>query len=231
MNLLHVFEQGDSVLIATFILLVLMSFSSWYIILWKAVKLKQERSFLTNFRNKYIKANDWPIHGSFIDSQGSVGNIVKEVEKLNVNLPSYETGVRKEVLAMHLLQKLDIERVALDRGLTILASIGSSAPFIGLFGTVWGIYGALAKIALEGNAGLNVVAGPMGEALVATAIGLFAAIPAVLAYNAYVRLNRLLVQDLRHIAEQLTMYISIAVPAEGAKIHQLINHGNQNGNK
>lgn len=107
---------------------------------------------------------------------------------------------------MHLIQKLDEIRFRLDHGLTILASIGSSAPFIGLFGTVWGIYHALTDIASQGNAGLNVVAGPMGEALIATAIGLFAAIPAVLAYNAFVRSNRLLVQNLRHVAEQITIY-------------------------
>ena len=92
--------------------------------------------------------------------------------------------------------------------MTVLASIGSSSPFIGLFGTVWGIYNALSNIAIQGNAGLSVVAGPMGEALIATAIGLFAAIPAVLAYNSFVRLNRLLVQNLRHIAEQITVYLS-----------------------
>lgn len=109
---------------------------------------------------------------------------------------------------MHLLQTLDEIRSSLDKGLTILASISSSAPFIGLFGTVWGIYNALASIAVQGNAGLSVVAAPMGEALVATAIGLFAAIPAVLAYNTFVRLNRLLVQNMRHVAEQLTVYLS-----------------------
>jgi biopolymer transport protein ExbB len=105
-----------------------------------------------------------------------------------------------------LTQALDTIRVWLDKGLTILASIGSSAPFIGLFGTVWGVYNALTKIAAAGNASLNVVAGPMGEALVMTAVGLFAAIPAVLAYNAFVRTNRVLVQDLRHVAEQLALY-------------------------
>ena len=110
---------------------------------------------------------------------------------------------------MHLVQTLDSNRLWLDKGLSALASIGSSAPFIGLFGTVWGIYGALTEIATAGDASLNVVAGPMGEALVATAVGLFTAIPAVLAYNAFVRKNRVLVQDLRHVAEQLTAYLSL----------------------
>lgn len=213
MNLFHVFEQGNIVLITTFLLLVGMSIASWYIIFWKAGKLKQERVSLANFRKSYIKTVDWPRNGNFTDSKGSVATLVGEVEKLKSTLPYYNEAERKEILSMHLVQQLDTQRVSLDKGLTTLASIGSSAPFIGLFGTVWGIYGALSHIALEGNAGLNVVAGPMGEALVATAIGLFTAIPAVLAYNAYVRLNRLLVQDLRHIAEQLTTYLSIAAPS------------------
>ncbi len=213
MNLLHVFEQGNIVLTATFMLLLVMSVASWYVIFWKAAKLRQERVCLKQFVKQYIKTIDWPRHGSFTDSAGSVSGLIKEVEKLKPTLSYYNEVERKEILSMHLVQQLDIQRVSLDSGLTALASIGSSAPFIGLFGTVWGIYGALAKIALEGNAGLNVVAGPMGEALVATAIGLFTAIPAVLAYNAYVRLNRLLVQDLRHIAEQLTTYLSISAPA------------------
>ncbi|MBN8531906.1 MAG: MotA/TolQ/ExbB proton channel family protein [Alphaproteobacteria bacterium] len=113
---------------------------------------------------------------------------------------------------MHLAQTLDGLRVWMDRGLTLLASVGSSAPFIGLFGTVWGIYGALTRISAAGNASLNVVAGPMGEALVATAVGLFAAIPAVLAYNAFVRANRLLIQDYRHLAEQLAAYATSKKP-------------------
>jgi biopolymer transport protein ExbB len=125
---------------------------------------------------------------------------------LRATLLHYNKEEKKEILSMHLIQKLDEIRFRLDHGLTILASIGSSAPFIGLFGTVWGIYHALTDIASQGNAGLNVVAGPMGEALIATAIGLFAAIPAVLAYNAFVRSNRLLVQNLRHVAEQITIY-------------------------
>jgi biopolymer transport protein ExbB/TolQ len=141
--------------------------------------------------------------------EGAVNFLITEVKNLEKVLPQYlGHEAKKEILTMHLLQVLDETRSWLDKGLTALASIGSSAPFIGLFGTVWGIYNALQSISAQGNAGLSAVAGPMGEALVATAIGLFAAIPAVLAYNTFVRLNRLLVQNLRHVAEQLTVYLS-----------------------
>ena len=82
------------------------------------------------------------------------------------------------------------ESSRLENGLTVLATVGSTAPFVGLLGTVWGIYGALIKIGATGQASIDAVAGPVGEALIMTAVGLFVAIPAVLAYNFFVRLNR-----------------------------------------
>lgn len=209
MNLSHAFTQGSAVLIAVFIFLTAMSFTSWYIIFWKGIRIRREFSDFKKFQNDFANIKNWPARKNLSNVAGSTNLLINEVRKLEVILPQYETHeAKKEILTMHLLQTLDEVRSDLDKGLTILASIGSSAPFIGLFGTVWGIYGALKDIAAEGNAGLSVVAGPMGEALVATAIGLFAAIPAVLAYNSFVRLNRLLVQNLRHVAEQMTVYLS-----------------------
>jgi biopolymer transport protein ExbB len=83
------------------------------------------------------------------------------------------------------------ESLGLESGLTVLATTGSSAPFVGLLGTVWGIYHALIKIGSSGDASISAVAGPVGEALIMTALGLFVAIPALLAYNAFVRYNRI----------------------------------------
>jgi biopolymer transport protein ExbB len=209
MDFLHAFSQGSIVLILVFLLLILMSFASWYIIFLKGIKLKREYKFYQNFVSTHAQEKDWPARSDFSNAEGAVKYLIDEVQTLKAILPNYDShDAKKEILTMHLVQTLDEIRFWLDRGLTILASIGSSAPFIGLFGTVWGIYNALTDIAAQGNAGLSVVAGPMGEALVATAIGLFAAIPAVLAYNTFVRYNRLLVQNLRHIAEQMTVYIS-----------------------
>lgn len=209
MNFSHIFTQGNAVLIAVFIFLTAMSFVSWYIIFWKGLKLRREYGYYQKFQNQYGNIKNWPARKDCNDAEGSVKFLVSEIDNLTTILPQYNNHeAKKEILTMHLLQRLDEVRISLDKGLTILASIGSSAPFIGLFGTVWGIYLALQDIAAQGNAGLSVVAGPMGEALIATAIGLFAAIPAVLAYNSFVRLNRLLVQNLRHVAEQLTVYLS-----------------------
>lgn len=222
MELSHVFEQGDAVLLTVFFLLSSMSVASWYLIFWKGWNVKRERAAIEAFRARYAATPDWPARittaAAARESQGSVSVLLAEADRLQSTLAHYNHEECKELYALHLPQTLDKVRGEFDKGLTVLASIGSSAAFIGLFGTVWGITGALAHISAEGNASLNVVAGPMGEALVATAFGLFAAIPAVLAYNAFVRLNRLLVQDLRHIAEQLAAYLSLTQAADHVKL-------------
>lgn len=98
---------------------------------------------------------------------------------------------RSEFVDRALRQAVTRESLNLEAGLTVLATTGSSAPFVGLLGTVWGIYHALIKIGSSGDASISAVAGPVGEALIMTAIGLFVAIPALLAYNAFVRSNRI----------------------------------------
>jgi len=97
---------------------------------------------------------------------------------------------RSEFVDRALRQGVTRESSRLENGLTVLATVGSTAPFVGLLGTVWGIYHALIRIGMSGNASIDAVAGPVGEALIMTAIGLFVAIPAVLAYNFFTRLNR-----------------------------------------
>ncbi|MEO8459179.1 MAG: MotA/TolQ/ExbB proton channel family protein [Dokdonella sp.] len=102
-----------------------------------------------------------------------------------------DTLNRSEFIDRALRQAVSRESMRLESGLTVLATVGSAAPFVGLLGTVWGIYHALIKIGASGEASIQVVAGPVGEALIMTAFGLFVAIPAVLAYNFFVRSNRL----------------------------------------
>ena len=98
---------------------------------------------------------------------------------------------------------IDEDTARLESGLTVLASVGSTAPFVGLFGTVWGVYHALVAIGLSGQGTLDKVAGPVGEALIMTALGLAVAIPAVLAYNGFVRANRLVLARLDAFAHDL----------------------------
>ncbi len=97
---------------------------------------------------------------------------------------------RSEFVDRALRQAVTRESMRLESGLTVMATVGSTAPFVGLLGTVWGIYGALIRIGATGQASIDAVAGPVGEALIMTALGLFVAIPAVLGYNFFVRLNR-----------------------------------------
>ncbi|NBX02597.1 MAG: MotA/TolQ/ExbB proton channel family protein [Alphaproteobacteria bacterium] len=219
MNLTYIFEQGDPLLIGVFLLLLVMSFASWWVIFLKISQHRTERKSIAAFQAQVMQTADWPLHLRAIPAQaGSISVLIQEAIKQHAALPSdADIDRREKLLTAYLSQTLDMLRVELDKGLTLLASVGSSSPFIGLFGTVWGIYGALTRIATEGNASLNVVAGPMGEALVATAVGLFAAIPAVLAYNAFARQNRLLVQDLRHVAEQMTLKLPCAEENNGTQ--------------
>jgi biopolymer transport protein ExbB len=101
------------------------------------------------------------------------------------------TGNRQELLDRRLRQQMQKERVSLESGLAFLATIGSISPFVGLFGTVLGIMGALTSISKSGSASLDVVAGPIGEALIATAVGIAVAVPAVVSYNFFIRRNKL----------------------------------------
>lgn len=218
MNFFNVFLSGDWVLNSVFLILLAMSILSWYVIFYKGLKLKRQYGYYNNFAKRFLIDKQWAKNmyaNNFMEiadtkAISSVDFLLIEAKNLQKILANFQASeVRKEILTMHLIQALDQIRFWLDRGLTILASIGSCAPFVGLFGTVWGIYHALGSIANQGSASLNVISAPISEALVATAFGLFCAIPAVLAYNSFVRLNRLLVQNLRHLAEQLTVYGSI----------------------
>ncbi len=110
---------------------------------------------------------------------------------------------RSEFIDRALRQAVARESLRLEGGMTLLATVGSSAPFVGLLGTVWGIYHALIKIAASGNASMEAVAGPVGEALIMTAFGLFVAIPAVLGYNFYVRQNRIIYARFDEFAHDL----------------------------
>ncbi len=124
---------------------------------------------------------------------------------------------RSEFIDRALRQAVTRESSNLENGLTVLATVGSSAPFVGLLGTVWGIYKALIKIGQTGSADITAVAGPVGEALIMTAIGLFVAIPAVLAYNFYVRSNRKINARFDEFAHDLHDFFATGARVEGKK--------------
>ena len=131
-------------------------------------------------------------------------------------------GGLSEFLTRILRQGIEEEAERLERGLTVLASVGSTEPFVGLFGTVWGIYHALIAIGLSGQGTLDKVAGPVGEALIMTAIGLAVAIPAVLGYNALVRRNRVVLGRLDAFGHDLlTLAVTGAPLSRGGRIPAL----------
>ena len=127
---------------------------------------------------------------------------------------------RSEFIDRSLRQAVTRESGKLEEGLTLLATVGSTAPFVGLFGTVWGIYNALIQIGATGNASLENVAGPVGEALIMTCIGLAVAIPAVLAYNFFVRANRVTLGRFDEFAHDLHDYF-----ATGSRVGGQVNVG------
>ena len=215
MDLLHVFRQGDPVLIAAFLILILMSVATWTIMIIRTVKLRQAKK--ANARVKDLiwgaKSLDEAAHIARENEDAPMSTMLLDAVKADDFFhrnkdTDLASGVPfSQYLLRQIHHNLRHTMRQFDGGLTALASIGSSAPFIGLFGTVWGIYHALINISDSGQVSIAAVAGPIGEALVATALGLFTAIPAVLAYNCLVRGNKTLQQDLHAFGHDLHIQI------------------------
>jgi biopolymer transport protein ExbB len=208
----HFLAQTDAVGRSLLALLVLMSLASWYLIATKALtqwlERRRSRVFLETFwnapsvgavqRNLESRRPDEPFSRlawhAIVASQHHQRH---GTNRLN------EAGTPSEFLTRAMRRVIDEDTASLESGLTVLASVGSTAPFVGLFGTVWGVYHALVAIGMSGQGTLDKVAGPVGEALIMTALGLAVAIPAVLAYNAFVRSNRLVLARLDAFAHDL----------------------------
>jgi biopolymer transport protein ExbB len=184
---------------ATLIILSLMSMGSWYIIITKL--LDQMKIFK---QSKETSAKFWKAssiaYGSAALKEGSPFRFIAES---GTKATEHHDGALLEQIDLSTWVTMSIQRAVekiqsrLQDGLSFLATVGSTAPFIGLFGTVWGIYGALTNIGMTGNASIDKVAGPVGEALIMTAFGLFVAVPAVLGYNWLVRRNKSAMEDVR----------------------------------
>lgn len=203
MNLKLIFESGDAVLISVFFVLLFMSIITWTIMIVRGIKLMQAKK-----ANQAVKPLIW--NAKTLDEAvqkaktvpSPMGELTVEAVRAHENYRKHkDTQIAaavplNEYLVRQIRNSMSQILRKFDGGLTILASVGATAPFIGLFGTVWGIYHALINISESGQMSIAAVAGPIGEALVATAFGLFVAIPAVLAYNFLVRGNKTLAQDM-----------------------------------
>jgi biopolymer transport protein ExbB len=211
MNVFSVLAQNNLVANLVVIILILASLCSWYLIFLKIYQLYKHFQALKvakhiNFEQNFLETQQYKdiSKNPLIFSLFAIIPNLQQKNILELNL-----DLQKEFIITQLVQKLDQIRCNLDKGLTLLGSIGSGSTFIGLFGTVLGIYHGFEKIATSGNASISVVAGPIAESLVTTAIGLAVAIPAMLAYNGIVRYNKLLIQHLRHLSENICFNLLI----------------------
>jgi biopolymer transport protein ExbB len=191
----HFLAQTDGVGKAILVILLLMSVASWYLIVTKALSTWLERRRSARFVDAFWKAPSI----AAVKSQAAD----EPFSRLTHHATAAWRRKDPEFLTRAMRRVIDDDTARLESGLTVLASVGSTAPFVGLFGTVWGVYHALVAIGLSGQGTLDKVAGPVGEALIMTGLGLAVAIPAVLAYNAFVRSNRLVLARLDGFAHDL----------------------------
>ncbi|BBI99628.1 biopolymer transporter ExbB [Ferrigenium kumadai] len=202
----ELFSTDSSIVAGTLFLLLLLSVATWSIGLFKLWRQKQDKKRNRVFMDDFWAARDWLTAAEVAGrGEGDVARLAQagfaELKALGADRQDLmHTGAPQEVLERQLRQQVQNIQRHHERGLAELATIGSTAPFVGLFGTVWGIMHALQNIGQSGSASLDVVAGPIGEALVATAIGIATALPAVLAYNYFLRHLRLRVTELENFA-------------------------------
>lgn len=201
----HLLAQTDAVGRALLVVLLLMSVATWYLIAAKAVALALERRRSRRFLARFREAPSVPTVQALLAERPAD----EALTRLSQHALAAHGRGDAEFLTRAMRRAIDEDSARLEWGLTVLASVGATAPFIGLFGTVWGVYHALAAIGLSGQGTLDKVAGPVGEALIMTALGLAVAIPAVLAYNGFVRANRLALARLDAFAHELFAALTI----------------------
>lgn len=218
-GLAALWAQGDAVTKSVAVLLLLMSVVSWYVIVtraWRALRLRQAARAVGAFWHTHSFAQGMallaqqgptnPFRFIAVEGQAAVDHHGSNKEDLHGQLSLAEW------LTESLRGAIDDSTERMNAGLAVLASVGSTAPFVGLFGTVWGIYHALVSIGASGQASIDKVAGPVGEALIMTAFGLAVAIPAVLGYNAFIRSNKGVTNKLNRFARQLHAYFLTGSP-------------------
>lgn len=213
----HFLAQSDALGRLVLGLLLILSVASWYLIVtkWLGYYLAQRHAeaFLANFwqtgahSDLLARLRQEAADNAFSRLALSAVEAAEQARQGDDSLAM--AGGLAEYLTRTLNNAIDREAAESEYGLTVLASAGSAAPYVGLFGTVWGIYHALVQIGLSGQGTLDKVAGPVGEALIMTALGLAVAIPAVLAYNAFSRRNRMWLSRLEGFAHDLYVLLTV----------------------
>ena len=215
-GLVNVWAQGDGVTRAVLLILLAMSLASWLVILFRLLDLRR-LSAQAGVTEGFWHAKDFaaglqalgqtadsPFRALALEGQKAAAHLQPDAANKQPEL--HESFDFSDWVTRSLRNSVDDSTARMQSGLAILASAGSTAPFVGLFGTVWGIYHALMAIGMAGQASIDKVAGPIGEALIMTALGLAVAIPAVLGYNALVRANKKVIAKLNRFAHDLHAY-------------------------
>jgi len=196
---------GDFIARGTLIVLGIMSASTWYILITKLLQQSQLLRQARQANGSFWKASSVTEGSDSLPPKSPF----HAISSTGISALEHHEGSLVESIDLNTWVTLSIQRVVeqitsrLQGGLAVLATVGSTAPFVGLFGTVWGIYHALIAIGIAGQASIDKVAGPVGEALIMTALGLATAVPAVLGYNWLVRRNKLAVEKIRGFANDL----------------------------
>ena len=204
-GLAAMWKQGDWVAKGTLIIMVIMSMGSWYIIFTKVF----EQAKL--MRSAKAAGEQFWNAGSIQKGASSLkeGSAFRFLADCGLKASEHHEGAMLESIDKHTWVSMSMQRATesinsrLQDGLAFLATVGSTAPFVGLFGTVWGIYHALTAIGISGQASIDKVAGPVGEALIMTAIGLAVAVPAVMGYNWLIRRNKTAMEQVRTFSADL----------------------------
>jgi biopolymer transport protein ExbB len=202
-------KQGDFVSRGTLVILVIMSMGSWYIMF---VKVYEQWKLFRQAKD--VGGTFWGA-SSVQDGVSTLkeSSPFRYIAESGIKASTHHEGKLLEQIDLNTWVTMSIQRAVdnvssrLQDGLAFLATVGSTAPFVGLFGTVWGIYHALTAIGIAGQASIDKVAGPVGEALIMTAIGLAVAVPAVLGYNWLVRRNKVALEQLRAFSADLHMVL------------------------
>lgn len=219
-GLAHVWSQGDWVTRSVALVLLVMSLATWIIIVWKSLDLRAQRAQARGVEgfwhsNDFAEALDKlgspegnPFRAAALEGREAARHITHQDTVGNNTAPRqlHDSLDVSDWIERSLRKSVDDFSVRAQGGLSVLASVASTAPFVGLFGTVWGIYHALLGIGASGQVSIDQVAGPIGEALIMTALGLLVAIPAVLGYNALVRGNKAVLHQLNRFAHDLHAY-------------------------
>ena len=210
-------RAGDFISKGTLIILVIMSMGSWYIIV---VKIFEQ--FKLGAQARAMNKTFWSAPSVRQGTEGlKDGSPFRFIAESGLEASTRHTGLLGNVdlntwIAMSIQRSMENVQSRLQDGLAFLATVGSTAPFVGLFGTVWGIYHALTAIGIAGQASIDKVAGPVGEALIMTAIGLAVAVPAVLGYNWLVRRNKAAMEHVRGFGADLHAVL-LSAPKSTAK--------------